>query len=173
MTLVSEHTTITPLTDVSIRSARILQPILLPGLSFFNALPSLHLHLLVRSNPPTLALWFSTSFAILYLTSSLLLVISCTSTSVSQSLRQTECAVGTASGPSIGISKGAWGAFVAFNFLSTVMYLCHAGMAFYVKRVMKQKMESGILEVEDPEKVEARKQKARDLWVKATTAQGL
>ena len=81
--------------------------------------------------------------------------------------------MGTSGGPTTGISKGAWGAFMAFNLLSTVLYLCHAGMAIYVKMAMKQKRDSGILEVEDPEKIEARRQKARDLWVKATSAQGL
>jgi len=49
----------------------IIQTLLVPGCSFFNAIPSIHLHMLLRNNPPKLALWVSSTFVILYLTSAL------------------------------------------------------------------------------------------------------
>ncbi|KAI9881581.1 MAG: hypothetical protein M1830_000145 [Pleopsidium flavum] len=145
----------------------IIQTILLPGLSFFNALPSLHLHLLLRSNPPILAIWFSSIFAILYLTSSIFLLVSCsTSISTDYGLRQTECARDTLGGSTIGVSRSIWDTMVALSLLSAVLYACHAGMAVYVMKDIKRRKEDGI--VEDPEKAEARAQKARDLWVQMT-----
>lgn len=71
------------------------------------------------------------------------------------------------------MSKSVWDAMVTTSLLSAALYACHAGMAVYVKKVIKRKKEAGIEEAVDPAQEEARAQKARDLWVKATSQQGL
>ncbi|MCJ1269987.1 hypothetical protein MMC22_009880 [Lobaria immixta] len=115
-----------------------------------------------------------TVFAIVYLVSSIVLLASCTtSTSTSNALRRTECPQGTSSSPNEGVSKSVWDAMVTTSLLSAALYACHAGMAVYVKKVIKRKKEAGIEEAVDPAQEEARAQKARDLWVKATSQQGL
>lgn len=158
----------------SFNSPKIIQTLLIPGCSFFNAIPSLHLHLLLRGNPPILAIWCSSSFAIVYLVSSIVFLASCTtSTSTSHALRQAECARGTSDGLNYGVSKSVWGAMVATSLLSAVLYACHAGMAVYVRKTIQRNKESGIVEAVDPAQEEARAQKARDLWVKMTSQQGL
>lgn len=62
---------------------------------------------------------------------------------------------------------------VAASLLSAVLYACHAGMAVYVRMFIKWKKESGHVEAVDPAREEARAQKARDLWTKMTSQQGL
>ena len=46
-------------------------------------------------------------------------------------------------------------------------------MAWYVKRGLDRKRREGVEEVEDPEVVEARNQKARELWIKMANREGL
>lgn len=146
---------------------RIIQTLLIPGCSFFNAIPSLHLHLLVRSNPPKLALWFSSIFMVVYITSSLLILCSCTSASP-VSLRRTECPVGTPGVVAPGVSRGIWAAMGSTGLLSAVAYAVHGSMAYYVKRVLDYRQENGLQPAEDPEAIEARNAKARELWIKMT-----
>lgn len=146
---------------------KILQTLILPGLAFFNSVPSLHLHMLVRKNPPGLALFFSSSLALLWLVSAILFLVSCSSdsASISLALRQTECPkghVGVRSGPSPAI----WNVVVAFSLVSAVLYSMHAGMAAYVKVVVtreeREKKRSGAVDlvVVDPAELEL----ARERW---------
>ena len=157
----------------------IIQTLLLPGCSFFNALPSIHLHLLLRSNPPTMAIWFGSAFVICYLASVLLMLGSCASSSASSTphgLRAAQCPVGTATaqGPVVqGPTKGVWDAMIVAQWLSIVAYAVHGGMGYYVRRWLRRQKAEGTLELETEEEIEARKQKARDLWVKATSYDGL
>lgn len=59
------------------------------------------------------------------------------------------------------------------SLLSAVLYACHAGMAAYVRKVIKRKKDAGIVEAIDPAQEEARAQRARELWVKMTSREGL
>ena len=148
-------------------SPKIIQTLLIPGCSFFNAIPSLHLHYLLRSNPPKLAICFSSIFAVVYLVSSLLILASCTSASP-LSLRKTECPVGTPGLEAPGVSRGIWAALGVAGLLSTLCYGIHGSMAYYVKRVLDQRKRDGVVPAEDPEEIEARNAKARELWIKMT-----
>ena len=62
---------------------------------------------------------------------------------------------------------------VAFQWLSVAAYVVHGGMGWYVRRHFKEQKDNGTLELETPEEIEARNQKARELWVKATSYDGL
>ena len=62
---------------------------------------------------------------------------------------------------------------VLFSFLSAVGYACHATMGWMVYKNMKFKRERGVVEVEAPEDLEARKKKAHELWVRMTNMEGL
>lgn len=146
-------------------SPRIIQTLLIPGCSFFNAIPSLHLHYLLRSNPPLLAIWFSSIFTIVYLVSSLLILVSCTSASP-LNLRKSECPVGTPDVDTPGVSRGVWAGFGTACLLSAICYGIHGSMAFHVKRVLAQRQRDGVIPAENPEEIEARNAKARELWVK-------
>lgn len=46
-------------------------------------------------------------------------------------------------------------------------------MAWYVKRDLDKRRKEGRVEVEDPEVIEARNQKARELWIKMANREGL
>ncbi len=125
--------------------------------------------MLVRRNPPSLALWFSASLAILYLTSAILFLAACTSgsSSVSLGLRRVECPQGQA-GVLKGPSPVLWDIVVALSLMSTILYATHAGMAVYVRRVIeredaesKRRGDVALAEV-DPE--EARE--ARERWTR-------
>lgn len=154
----------------------IIQTLLIPGCSFFNALPSIHLHMLLRNNPPKMAICFSSIFVVLYLCSAILSLAACAGSSPSgipHGLRRAECPQGIAGGPEQGVSKGVWGTMVAFEVLSVIAYGIHASMAYKVHRVLKVRRERGEVEVLDPEQEEARKQKARDLWQKNYRMEGL
>ena len=147
-------------------SPRIIQTLLIPGCSFFNAIPSLHLHFLLRSNPPRLAIWFSSIFSVVYLVSALLILASCAATAP-LNLRNAECPAGTA-GVDSGVSRGIWAGLGVTCLLSAIAYGTHASMAYYVKRVLDQRKRDGLVPAEDPEAIEARNAKARELWVKMT-----
>lgn len=154
----------------------IIQTLLLPGCSFFNALPSLHLHMLLRSNPPRLALFFSTTFAILYLVDFIFSLAVCAPSSprhIPHGLRRAECAKGVAGGPTHGVSKAIWDTMAAFELLSVVAYAVHAAMAWKVARVLRGRKERGEMEAVDPDEEEARRQKARDLWQRNYRMEGL
>ena len=154
----------------------IIQTLLLPGCSFFNAIPSLHLHMLLRNNPPRMAIWFSSIFVVLYLSSAILALAACAGSSPSgipHGLRHAECPQGTPGGPTQGVSKAIWDTMIVFQFFSVVAYGIHGGMAYKVHRVLKGRRERGDVEVVDPEQEEARKQKARALWQQQYRMEGL
>ena len=154
----------------------IIQTLLLPGCSFFNAIPSLHLHMLLRNNPPRMAIWFSSIFVVLYLSSAILALAVCAGSSPSgipHGLRHAECPQGTPGGPTQGVSKAIWDTMIVFQFFSIVAYGIHGGMAYKVHRVLKGRRERGDVEVVDPEQEEARKQKARTLWQQQYRMEGL
>ncbi|KAI4242321.1 MAG: hypothetical protein L6R40_004050 [Gallowayella cf. fulva] len=150
---------------------KIIQTLLIPGCSFFNVIPSLHLHLLLRINPPTLALCFSSIFSFVYLFSTLLMLASCgpSAKGVLRPLRRSECYLGIEGGPTrYGVTKGIWAAFQACNLLSAILYAYHAALAYYVLRGINQRKAAGIVEVEDPEVIAERRAKAREEWVRMT-----
>jgi len=154
---------------------KIIQTLLIPGLSFFNTLPSLHAHLLIRRNPPKLAIWFSSSFVVMMLLSPILMLGSCiNSPSASPALRQAECYAGTPGpGGDSGVTKSIWGLMVACSLLSALGYAVHLAMAIKVHRVEKWKKDQGMVEAVDPEEEERRKAKARALWIQMTNREGL
>lgn len=150
---------------------KIIQTLLIPGCSFFNAIPSLHLHLLIRINPPTMALWFSSIFSFIYLFSTVLMLASCgpDGAAVPGTLRRSECYVGIKGGPQkYGISKGVWVAFQVCNLLSAIAYAYHASLAYYVLRGINRRKAAGEIEVEDPDVIAAKRAKAREEWIKMT-----
>ena len=114
-----------------------------------------------------MAICFSSTFAIVYFVDSVLMLASC-SASAPLGLRRTECPAGTAGAPSATVSRGIWAAMGATGLLSATCYSVHAGMAFYVRKVLRYRKAQGIEETVDPDEQEAERQKARDLWIKMT-----
>ncbi|KAF2662230.1 hypothetical protein K491DRAFT_283865 [Lophiostoma macrostomum CBS 122681] len=114
----------------------VLQPLVLPCLSFFNTIPSLHLHLFTRTNNPLLALWFSSILAILYLAASLIDIVACSSSSSSSasstSSLRAECPHTDPSGTGPRISQTFWNACVGLWMVSFAGYAIVAWMAFRV-----------------------------------------
>jgi len=148
---------------------KILQTLILPGLSFFNTLPSLHLHMLVRRNPPAMALSFSSILAVLWFTSAILYLAACSdSSSASVGLQRTECAKGHRGVVVYGPGPGLWGVVVALSLVSAVLYASHAGMAAYVMMVVRRKeKEDKVNGVPAPEEVDPNMaQEARDRWMR-------
>jgi hypothetical protein len=152
--------------DSNSYSGTVIQALIIPGLSFFNAIPSAHLHILARSNPPKLAIWFSTILAICYLASSIVyLVAGCFSGSYDwrhpdNSLEKNDC-------PS-GDSKTTWDVNVALQLVSFVCYALHAAMAvrvFLFHRKRTAAIADGTLVEEiDLEAKARREQEARERW---------
>ncbi|OCT49048.1 hypothetical protein CLCR_05149 [Cladophialophora carrionii] len=139
---------------------QVIQPILIPGLAFFNAIPSLHLHVLARINPPRLALWFSTTFSILHFVSSILFLGACVNNNANGPLQRNECPSGT------GGNERIWDVMVALQFVSAVLYALVAAMAWKVKRVLESRDEriaQGTEMVSQAEK-ERRESEARERW---------
>ena len=62
---------------------------------------------------------------------------------------------------------------VVFQFFSVVAYAVHGAMAWKVRSVLKAKMESGEVDVVDPDEEERRRQRARDLWKQNYRMEGL
>ena len=52
-------------------------------------------------------------------------------------------------------------------------YAIHAGMASKVKRWVDGKKRDGVEEVDDSDEMEARNQKAMELWIKVANREGL
>lgn len=71
------------------------------------------------------------------------------------------------------MSLGVWVTMVFFSFVSAVGYALHAGMAWMVRRRLAWKEREGVLEIVDPDEEEARKAKARELWIRMTRVEGL
>lgn len=153
----------------------IIQTLLLPGCSFFNTIPSIHLHMLLRNNPPRMAMWFSAIFVVLYFASVVLSLAVCKgpASSIPGGLRRAECPQGTPDGPVDGVGKGVWDAMLAFQVFSIVGYALHGAMAWKVHRVLRQRKESGEEEAVDPDEEEKRRQRARELWTKNYRMEGL
>lgn len=153
----------------------IIQTLLIPGCSFFNTIPSIHLHMLLRNNPPRMAIWFSSTFVILYLTSAIFMLATCLSpaSGVPHGLRRAQCAQGMPGGPRHGVTKSVWDVMVVFQFFSVMGYMVHGVMAWKVYSVLKKKKQSGEVEMVDPDEEEARKAKARELWQKNYRMEGL
>jgi len=139
---------------------QVIQPILIPGLAFFNAIPSLHLHVLARVNPPRLALWFSTSLSLMHFVSSLLFIGACVNNHSQGSLQRNECPSGT------GGNESIWDVMVALQFVSAVLYGSVAAMAWKVK-IMLEKRDQRIAEgteMVSQEEKERRESEARERW---------
>ena len=101
------------------------------------------------------------------------MLASCGNTSanyhVAGPLRRTECYRGIPGGPQrYGVAKSVWVIFQIANLLSVAAYGYHAGLAYWVLRGINKKKAAGIVEVEDPEVVAARRTKAREEWIKMT-----
>ncbi|EHY61189.1 hypothetical protein HRR83_000948 [Exophiala dermatitidis] len=143
--------------------AQVIQPLIVPGLCFFNTIPSLHLHVLARVNPPRLALWFSATLSALLFVSALVFIGSCAGRSGNNnkgSLQRDECPAGT------GGKAGIWDAMVALQLVSAVMYAAMAVMAWKVKSVLEardQRIAAGVELVSQEEK-ERRESEARERW---------
>ncbi|EXJ56883.1 hypothetical protein A1O7_07227 [Cladophialophora yegresii CBS 114405] len=139
---------------------QVIQPILIPGLAFFNAIPSLHLHVLARINPPRLALWFSATFSILHFVSSILFLGSCVNNDANGPLQRNECPSRT------GGNEGIWDVMVALQFVSAVLYALVAAMAWKVKRVLESRDEriAQGTEMMSQEEKERRESEARERW---------
>ncbi|KAL6246885.1 hypothetical protein RBB50_006192 [Rhinocladiella similis] len=145
-------------TDLSF--AQVIQPLIAPGLSFFNAIPSLHLHVLARVNPPRLALWFSVSMALIMFISSIFFMGACVGNHGHGSVQRYECPSGT------GGNSKVWDAMVALQFLSAILYACTSAMAWKVKRALESRdgrIAAG-LEMVTQEEKERRESEARERW---------
>jgi hypothetical protein len=110
-----------------------LQPVILPSLSFFNAIPSAQLHIFARSNKPMMVICFSSPMALLYLASAIVSLVSCSTGT--ESFQRTECPVNYDFG---GPSQPLWDAMVALWLCSAVGYVLHVAMAWKVRRVLKR-----------------------------------
>ncbi|EXJ82971.1 hypothetical protein A1O3_06788 [Capronia epimyces CBS 606.96] len=142
--------------------AQVIQPLIVPGLCFFNTIPSLHLHVMARANPPRLALWFSATLSVMLFASALIFLGACVGNGKSRggSLQRNECPAGT------GGRADIWDAMVALQLVSAVMYAAVAGMAWKVKRVLEdkdQRIAAGVELVSQAEK-ERRESEARERW---------
>jgi hypothetical protein len=142
-------------------SAQVLQPLIVPGISFFNAIPSLHLHVLARVNPPRLAIWFSTSISICYFASGIIFLASCVGRSkFTESVQRNECPEGAQGNAKV------WDAMVTLLIISGVLYFLHATMAWKVKTALEdqeQRIDAGV-EMVSPEEIERRHSEARERW---------
>ncbi len=141
-------------------SGQVIQPILIPGFAFFNAIPSLHLHVLARVNPPRLAIWFSVTLAVMHFVSSILFLGACVGNHSKGSLQRNECPSGT------GGNKSGWDFMVSLQFFSAVLYAAHAAMAWRVKQSLEardQRIAAGIEMVSEEEKLR-RESQARERW---------
>ena len=123
-------------------SAQVIQPLIVPGLSFFNAIPSLHLHVLARVNPPRLALWFSTTMSVLMFISSIFFLGACVGNNGHGPVQRNECPSGT------GGNQTVWDVMVALQFVSAVLYAIMSAMAWRVKRALEAKDERRVRSME-------------------------
>lgn len=160
---------------------QVIQPLVVPALSVFNTIPSLHLHVLARSNPPLLAIIFSTFFAVVYFGSAIVFLPPCVSgnavansssfgagnggngqgqTTHIPGYQKTECPAGS--------HRGVWAAMVALQLLSSIGYAVHAAMAWRVDKGLKEHrkaLASGdIVELVDEETKREREEEARRRW---------
>ena len=142
-------------------SGQVIQPLVVPGISFFNAIPSLHLHVFARVNPPRLAVWFSTSLAACFFISAIFYLGACVGNGSSTSqISLNECPAGAQG------SQQVWDAMVTLQMLSGVLYSLHAAMGWTVDRALRnqeRRIEQGIEMISEEEK-ERRHSMARERW---------
>lgn len=142
-------------------SAQVIQPLVVPGISFFNAIPSLHLHVFARVNPPRLAVWFSTSLALCFFISAIFFLGSCVGNdSTTGQISRNECPAGAQG------NQQVWDAMVTLQMLSGVLYSLHAAMGLTVDKALRnqeRRIEQGIEMVSEEEK-ERRHSMARERW---------
>ena len=166
-----------PLTPIS--SAAIVQPLVVPGISLFNVIPSLHLHILARSNNPKLALWFSSIIATMFFASAVIFLAACPSgvpslpspssssssssnnPRLQSSFAKTECPAGS--------NPQAWDALVALQLCSFVGYVLHGVMAWTViRRTGRQARDVAMglreMPVVDEEQKRREEEEARRRW---------
>lgn len=150
-------------TSSNLTFAQVVQPLIVPGLSFFNTIPSLHLHVLARSNNPLLAMVFSSIMAALYLASAVVFLPPCAGADAFTTLRGyggTECPVGS--------DRGVWAGMVALQFASALGYALHFAMAWKVRGVVKRQermeREGIVMVVVDEEEKAKREEEARRRW---------
>lgn len=157
----------------SLTFAQVVQPLIVPGLSFFNTIPSLHLHVLARSNLPIMALIFSVLLALIFLGSAIVFLPPCVGGNSPlpaeafedpnvriSGYQRTEC-------PS-GSHRGIWGAMIALQFVSFLGYSLHATMAWWVMHGLKRRdrdIASGdLVEMVDEDEKARREEEARRRW---------
>jgi len=140
--------------------AQVIQPLVVPGLSFFNGIPSLHLHVMARSNPPAVALWFSATLSVIMFASAIIFLAACVGHNSGGSLQRDECPSAT------GGLRSVWAVMVALQFVSAVLYAAVAAMAWRVKRALADKDEriAAGLEMVTQEEKERRESEARERW---------
>lgn len=85
-----------------------------------------------------MAIWFSSSLAVLWFASSVLYLAACTPSGSHGGLQRVECSNGHR-GVEFGPNPTLWGVVVAFSLLSTVGYAVHAAMAVKVLVVVRTK----------------------------------
>lgn len=156
----------------SLTFPQVIQPLIVPALAFFNTIPSLHLHVLARSNSPLMALIFSAILATIFLGSAVVFLPPCVGDQTPQSAsslddgtqisgyQRTEC-------PS-GNNRGIWGTMVALQFISFVGYTIHAAMAWWVWKGLREHdlaVRSGtVIELVDEDEKRRREEEARRRW---------
>ncbi|KAK5940324.1 hypothetical protein PMZ80_007744 [Knufia obscura] len=159
----------------SLTFAQIIQPLIVPALSFFNAIPSLHLHVLARSNNPLLALWFSGILAVVFFGSAVVFIPPCTHLRAGDGSPEDTSTIGDAGVSTYqntecptGSRRGVWAAMVALQFVSAIGYAVHAAMGWRVWRGLKEHetgIRSGdIVEMVDEEEKRRREEEARKRW---------
>ncbi|KAK5070796.1 hypothetical protein LTR64_007427 [Lithohypha guttulata] len=157
----------------SLTFPQVIQPLVVPALSFFNTIPSLHLHILARSNQPLMALIFSTLLALTFLGSAIVFLPPCVGADRPVPAEALE-------NPSVTISgyqrtecpsndrRGLWGIMVALQFVSFAGYAVHAAMAWAVWRGLKKRdrdIRSGnLVEMVDEVEKARREEDARQRW---------
>ena len=151
---------------------QVIQPLIIPALSFFNTIPSLHLHVLARSNHPLMALIFSSILAVIFIASAIVFLPPCVGDNTPPSAKalgsgvqlsgyqRTEC-------PS-GNNRGLWAVMVVLQFLTGIGYALHAAMAWSVRSAVQQRdqaIASGdLVEMVDEEEKRRREEEARQRW---------
>jgi hypothetical protein len=133
--------------------AQVVQPLIIPGLSFFNTIPSLHLPII-----------FSSIMSMLYLASAIIFLPPCANGNstylTSSAYRRTECPIGS--------RRDLWAAQVALQFMSALLYATHIIMAAKVKSVVSRRdrdeREGRVLVVVDEEARAKREEEARRRW---------
>lgn len=144
---------------------QVIQPLIVPALSFFNTIPSLHLHVLARSNHPILAMVFSSVLSVIFLGSAVVFLPPCVGGNAAGtfgtpdgrivgSYQRTECPAGS--------RRATWATMVALQFVSAVLYALHFAMALKVWRGVKIRERAiaggDLVEMEDEEE-KARREK--------------